>query len=130
MKPWSPLGSSLQSHAYSHFSPFFVPKITNPSSHPLFLKDPVQHLLPIKNLLTQFCSLLFIYFSFTWNVYKIELKSHIHTLVHEYFQVANIHLKQLLHGSMKRKWQSILSNHQYSEKQFRLSLEVLYFLGL
>lgn len=89
MKPWSPLGSSLQSHAYSYFSPFFVPKMTNPSSHPLFLKDLVQHLLPIKNLLTQFCSLLFIYFSFTWNVYKIELKSHSHTLVHEYFQVAN-----------------------------------------
>lgn len=67
---------------------FFVPKMTNPSPHPLFFKDLVQHISPIKNLLTQFT-----YFTFTQNMYKMELKGHIHTLVHKYFQVANNKLK-------------------------------------
>lgn len=67
---------------------FFMPKMTNPSPHPLFFKDLVQHISPIKNLLTQFT-----YFTFTQNMYKMELKGHIHTLVHKYFQVANNKLK-------------------------------------
>lgn len=56
---------------------------------PLFLKVLIWYLPPIKNLLLQLSSQLFIFFTFTWNMDKTEPKSHIHTLVHKYFQVAS-----------------------------------------